>query len=202
MINNCTITGCTRKPYMNDICKYHFYNEKPRKLVKRKPIVWAKCQIKSCTKIAVSKQLCRSHYQAQYRIDYPNGIKEPNKLRCEIEGCDRPQLCHGVCRKHYNHMRVSDQEQFKLKQAQSNRPHKRPKSKETICNVPICNLMTSDKSKLCSKHLTMLRNGTIKHELRDIMNFDFPIWCNPYTCEDPDALIEKLIEEGFIKCLV
>ena len=68
------------------------------------------CSIEGCNGSSVARQLCRMHYQRQYR----SGDLGPNvstrlaaNSTCTVDGCERPNESKGLCSMHRWRMRAS-----------------------------------------------------------------------------------------------
>lgn len=103
---SCCITDCPEQPLARGLCKKHYRSFMGQGLIARVRPVGRQICIK-CSKPAVGRQRCMTHYRALIRFEYRFCWKlyqmlldVPSHL-CHVKGCTELRLYTKYCMKHY-----------------------------------------------------------------------------------------------------
>lgn len=68
------------------------------------------CIVNLCTRKAVGRNLCQSHYNTERRLAQERGDWEPRSAPegCEVDGCDDEHHARNRCRAHYQELREQE----------------------------------------------------------------------------------------------
>lgn len=113
------------------------------------------CSIEGCDRSAVARQLCRNHYQRQYRtgqLGPAESLRLPVHSTCTVEGCDRPNESKGLCSMHRWRMR-----QHGNPGVASNVKKGRPARPKTACLVDGCTRVARSLKGECKLHYSRMQ---------------------------------------------
>lgn len=93
MTRLCSVEGCSKKHFANDLCAMHNYRLKKHgspHILQRLPASGI-CSRDGCDQPVRNKGLCVRHY-------------DETRAVCTVDGCDKPVHAHGVCSRHAYHV--------------------------------------------------------------------------------------------------